>query len=45
LLKRLSKVADPRQPRKIRHKLTVLMIYGILCFAFQPKNGSYLAFG
>ena len=38
LLKRLSKIADPRQPRKIRHKLTVLMIYGILCFAFQMSS-------
>lgn len=35
LLKRLSKIKDPRNPKKIRHKLTVLMIYGILCFAFQ----------
>ena len=35
LLKRLSKIPDLRQPRKVRHKLTVLMIYGILCFAFQ----------
>lgn len=38
LLKRLSKIGDPRNPRKIRHKLTVLMIYGILCFAFQMSS-------
>ena len=38
LLQRLSKITDPRQPRKIRHKLTVLMIYGILCFAFQMSS-------
>jgi hypothetical protein len=38
LLKRLSKIPDPRSPRKIRHKLTVLMIYGILCFAFQISS-------
>ena len=38
LLGRLSKIADPRNPRKIRHKLTVLMIYGILCFAFQMSS-------
>jgi hypothetical protein len=38
LLKRLSKIADPRNPKKIRHKLTVLMIYGILCFAFQMSS-------
>ena len=35
LLKRLHKIPDPRNPRKIRHKLTVMMIYGMLCFAFQ----------
>ncbi len=38
LLKRLQKIPDPRNPRKIRHKLTVLMIYGILCFAFQMSS-------
>lgn len=38
LLKRLSKISDPRNPRKLRHKLTVLMVYGILCFAFQMSS-------
>ena len=38
LLKRLSRISDPRSPRKIKHKLTVLMIYGILCFAFQMSS-------
>ena len=38
LLKRLSKIPDPRNPHKLRHKLTVLMIYGILCFAFQMSS-------
>ena len=38
LLKRLSKIPDPRHPRKLRHKLTVLLIYGILCFAFQMSS-------
>jgi hypothetical protein len=38
LLNRLRKIADPRNPRKLRHKLTVLMIYGILCFAFQMSS-------
>ena len=38
LLERLSKIKDPRNPKKIRHKLTVLMIYGILCFAFQMTS-------
>ena len=38
LLNRLRKIPDPRNPRKVRHKLTVLMIYGILCFAFQMSS-------
>jgi hypothetical protein len=38
LLERLSKIKDPRNPRKLRHKLTVLMIYGVLCFAFQMSS-------
>ncbi len=38
LLARLSKMSDPRNPRKIKHKLTVLMLYGILCFAFQMSS-------
>lgn len=35
LLKRLEKIPDPRQPLKIKHKLTVLMLYGLLMFVFQ----------
>ena len=38
LLKRLSKIKDTRNPKTIRHKLTVLLIYGILCFAFQMSS-------
>ncbi len=38
LLERLSKIKDPRNPKKIRHKMTVLMIYGILCFSFQMTS-------
>lgn len=38
LLNRLSKIEDPRNPRKLKHKLTVLTIYGILCFAFQMSS-------
>jgi len=38
LLKRLSKIKDPRSPKKIQHKMTVLLIYGILCFAFQMAS-------
>lgn len=35
LLKRLSHIPDPRHPQKIKHKLNVLMIYGILVFVLQ----------
>ncbi len=38
LLERLSNIKDPRNPKKIKHKVTVLMIYGILCFAFQMAS-------
>lgn len=35
LLGKLSKIKDPRQPLKVKHKITVLMIYGILLFVYQ----------
>jgi hypothetical protein len=35
LLKRLSGIEDPRNPKKIKHKHTLLMIYGILSFVFH----------
>lgn len=38
LLKRLNKIKDPRSPKKIKHKMTVLLVYGILCFAFQMSS-------
>jgi hypothetical protein len=38
LLKRLSRIKDSRNPRKIKHKLPVLMIYGILTFVFQMSS-------
>ena len=38
ILKRLSKIDDPRNPKKCKHKLTVIMIYGILTFVFQMSS-------
>ena len=38
ILNRLSKIKDPRNPKKSKHKLTVLLTYGILCFAFQMAS-------
>lgn len=35
LLHDLGKIEDPRHPNKVKHKLTVLMLYGILAFVFQ----------
>jgi len=38
LLKQLSKIKDPRNPKKIKHKKTVLLIYGILMFVFNVAS-------
>lgn len=38
LLTRLSRIKDPRNPKKIKHKHTLLMIYGILIFVFQMAS-------
>ena len=35
LLKRFAQITDPRHPNKLKHRLTVLMIYGLLVFVFQ----------
>jgi hypothetical protein len=35
LLERLERIPDPRDPRRSRHKLTVLLLYGLLMFVFQ----------
>ena len=38
LLKRLGEIGDPRNPKTIRHKSTVLLLYGILLFVFQMAS-------
>jgi hypothetical protein len=38
LLKRLAKIPDPRNPLLIRHKLTALLLYGILMFVYQMTS-------
>jgi len=35
LLEHLERIPNPRNPRKCRHKLTVLLLYGLLMFVFQ----------
>jgi len=38
LLKRLSRIPEPRQPAKVKHGLTTLIIYGMLCFVLQISS-------
>jgi len=38
LLSQLSKIPDPRNPKKIKHRLTVLILYGILTFVYQMTS-------
>jgi hypothetical protein len=38
LIKDLSKIPDPRQPKKSKHKLTALLLYGLLSFVFQTGS-------
>jgi DDE_Tnp_1-associated/Transposase DDE domain len=38
LLKKLSNIPDPRNPKKMKHKLTVLLMYGLLLFVLQYSS-------
>ncbi len=38
LLKKLAHIPDPRNLKKVKHKTNVLMLYGILMFAFQMSS-------
>ncbi len=38
LLARLATIPDPRNPLRIKHKMTVVMLYGILMFVFQMSS-------
>jgi len=38
LLKRFAAIPDPRNPKKTKHKLTVLLLYGILSFVLQMAS-------
>ncbi len=38
LLRRFEKIRDPRNPKTVKHKATVLMLYGILTFVFQMSS-------
>lgn len=38
LLRDLGKIADPRQPKKCKHQLTVVLLYGLLSFVLQMAS-------
>ena len=38
LLKDLSNIGDPRQAKKVKHKLTAVLLYGLLSFVFQMAS-------
>jgi hypothetical protein len=38
LLKRLSQIQDPRNPKTIKHKSSVVLLYGLLTFVFQMSS-------
>jgi DDE_Tnp_1-associated len=38
LWKEVSKIPDPRQPKKVKHKLTVVLLYGLLSFVLQRAS-------
>ena len=38
LLEDLGRIPDPRQPKKCKHKLTVVLLYGLLSFVFQMAS-------
>jgi hypothetical protein len=38
LLNRFSKIRDPRNPKKLKHKLTVLLVFGIMCFIYNTAS-------
>ena len=38
LLHDLGKIPDVRQPKKVKHKLTVVLLYGLLSFVFQRAS-------
>lgn len=38
LLKGLSKISDLRRPKKIKHKLTVVLLYGLFSFVLQMTS-------
>ena len=38
VLRTLAGIEDPRDPKKIKHQLAMVLFYGILCFVFQMAS-------
>jgi len=38
LLNKLAQIPDPRNPKKVKHQMRVMMFYGILMFVFQMTS-------
>lgn len=38
LINRFSRIPDPRRPKNIKHKITVLLIFGLLAFVFRLSS-------
>nr|WP_269746185.1 transposase family protein [Syntrophaceticus schinkii] len=38
MLHKLARIPDPRSPKKVKHQMTIMMIYGILMFVFQMPS-------
>lgn len=38
LLRQFARIPDPRNPNKIKHKLTVILLYGLLSFVYQMTS-------
>lgn len=38
LMDSLGEIEDPRNPKKITHQLTMVLLYGVLCFVLQTSS-------
>lgn len=38
LLKKLTRIPDPRSPKKVKHQMNIMMFYGILMFVLQMTS-------
>ena len=38
LIKKLSRIPDPRRTKSVKHKISVFMIFGLLAFVFRLRS-------